>query len=215
MKANTHTIFAALFTQYPALTVCQEAVAAAFALLRDCYQSNGKLLICGNGGSAADAEHIVGELMKSFMIERPIPANLRAQLQEHFPEEGAYLADHLQGALPAIALTGHLALATAFANDVASDMIFAQQLYGYARPGDVLLAISTSGNSRNVLNAVKVANALAVQTIGLTGEHGGQLNALCDVVVRVPAQTVYVIQEYHLPIYHTLCRMLEVEFFGE
>jgi D-sedoheptulose 7-phosphate isomerase len=214
MKEQTQAIFTSLFTQYPAVTVCQEAVAAAFDLLHDSYQNGGKLLICGNGGSAADAEHIVGELMKSFMIERPIRADQRARLQERFPEEGAYLANHLQGALPAIALTGHLALTSAFSNDVAGDMIFAQQLYGYGRPGDVLLAISTSGNSRNVLNAVKVANVLGIKTIGLTGAHGGQLTALCDVVVRVPADTVYVIQEYHLPVYHTLCRMVEMEFFG-
>lgn len=214
MNETVNTIFTGLFTQVPALTGCQESIGQAYQLLQECYQQGGKLLICGNGGSAADAEHIVGELMKSFMIARPIPTEERTKLQERFPADGDYLADHLQGALPAIALTGHLALATAFANDVAGDMIFAQQLYGYARPGDVLLAISTSGNSQNVINAVKVAKALNVKSIGLTGQQGGQFNGLCDVVIRVPADTVYLIQEYHLPIYHTLCRMLEVAFFG-
>lgn len=214
MNENVNAIFTALFTQVPALTVCQENIGQAYQLLQACYQQGGKLLICGNGGSAADAEHIVGELMKSFMLKRPLRAEARAKLLELFPADGDYLADHLQGALPALALTGHLALSTAFLNDVAGDMIFAQQLYGYAQPGDVLLAISTSGNSKNVLNAVKVAQALGVKSIGLTGQAGGQFNGLCDVVVRVPATEVYLIQEYHLPIYHTLCRMLEVEFFG-
>lgn len=214
MNETVNAIFTALFTQVPALTVCQERIGQAYHLLQECYQEGGKLLICGNGGSAADAEHIVGELMKSFMVKRPIRAEARAQLQALFPAEGDYLADHLQGALPAIALTGQLALATAFLNDVAGDMIFAQQLYGYAQSKDILLAISTSGNSKNVLNAVKVARALGVKSIGLTGQNGGQFNGLCDVVVRVPANEVYLIQEYHLPIYHTLCRMLEVAFFG-
>lgn len=214
MNETVNAIFTALFTQVPALTVCQERIGQAYHLLQECYQEGGKLLICGNGGSAADAEHIVGELMKSFMLKRPIRAEARAQLQALFPAEGDYLADHLQGALPAIALTGQLALATAFLNDVAGDMIFAQQLYGYAQSKDILLAISTSGNSKNVLNAVKVARALGVKSIGLTGQNGGQFNGLCDVVVRVPANEVYLIQEYHLPIYHTLCRMLEVAFFG-
>lgn len=214
MNDNVSAIFTSLFTQYPALLVCQEAIAQAFHLLQTCYQHGGKLLICGNGGSAADAEHIVGELMKSFLIKRPIRVDARARLKALFPADGDYLAEHLQGALPALALTGQLSLATAFLNDVAGDMIFAQQVYGYAQPADVLLAISTSGNSKNVLNALKVAKAQGVKTIGLTGQSGGQMNAVCDLVVRVPADEVYAIQEYHLPVYHILCRMLEVEFFG-
>lgn len=214
MNNQVKQIYDSLFKQYPALTVCQDAIEQAFLTLQTCYQNKGKLLVCGNGGSAADAEHIVGEMMKGFMLKRPLSIEQRAKLTTHFPTDGDYLADHLQGALPAIALTGQLALSTAFLNDVAGDMVFAQQVYGYAQPMDVLLAISTSGNSKNVLNAIKVAKALGVKTMGLTGQHGGQMNDLCDVVVRVPAGEVYVIQEYHLPIYHTLCRMLEVEFFG-
>jgi len=214
MNDQVKQIFTSLFTQYPALTVCQDAIEQAFLILQACYQNKGKLLVCGNGGSAADAEHIVGELMKGFMLKRPLSTEQRAKLTTLFPADGDYLADHLQGALPAIALTGQLALSTAFLNDVAGDMVFAQQVYGYAQPTDALLAISTSGNSKNVLNAIKVAKALGVKTIGLTGQQGGQMNKLCDVVVRVPAGEVYVIQEYHLPVYHTLCRMLEVEFFG-
>lgn len=213
MNEPTKQIFSSLFQQYPALTVCQAAIEQAFLTLQICYQSQGKLLICGNGGSAADAEHIVGELMKSFMLKRPIRGEQQAKLKALFPTDGDYLAAHLQGALPAIALTGQLALSTAFLNDVAADMVFAQQVYGYAQPADVLLAISTSGNSKNVLNALKVAQALDLKTIGLTGQNGGQMNHLCDVVIRVPANEVYVIQEYHLPVYHTLCRMLEAEFF--
>jgi D-sedoheptulose 7-phosphate isomerase len=215
MNDKVKQIYASLFQYYPALAVCQNAIEQAFLTLQTCYQNQGKLLICGNGGSGADAEHIVGELMKSFMLKRPIQTEQQAKLKALFPTDGAYLAEHLQGALPAIALTGHLALSTAFLNDVAGDMVFAQQVYGYAQSVDVLLAISTSGNSKNVLNALKVAKALNLKTIGLTGQHGGQMNHLCDIVVRVPAGEVYVIQEYHLPVYHTLCRMLEAEFFAQ
>lgn len=213
MNDNVQAIFTALFNQYPALAVCREAIAQAFLTLQGCYHNHGKVMVCGNGGSAADAEHIVGELMKSFMRPRPIRSATQAQLQALFPADGDYLAAHLQGALPAIALTGQLSLSTAFLNDVAADMIFAQQVYGYAQPADVLLAISTSGNSRNVLNAIKVAKALNLKTIGLTGQSGGQMNNLCDVVMRVPAGEVYTIQEYHLPVYHALCRMLEADFW--
>lgn len=207
-------IWAELFEHYPALLTCQEAIEQSFVILRDCYRKQGKVLICGNGGSAADAEHMVGELMKGFMRKRPLPAAQREHFRTLFPTDGADLADHLQGALPAIALTGQIALSTAFLNDVAADMIFAQQVYGYARPGDVVLGISTSGNSANVLNALKVGKAVGAQTIGLTGQSGGQMKALCDVLIGVPATVVYQVQEYHLPVYHLLCRLLEEEFFG-
>lgn len=214
MKASAAQIFADLFVQYPPLVACRAAILQSFLLLRECYRHQGKVLICGNGGSAADAEHMVGELMKGFMRKRPLATAQRAQFRTLFPAEGDELADHLQGALPAIALTGQIALSTAFLNDVAADMIFAQQVYGYARPGDVVLGISTSGNSTNVLNALKVGKALGAKTLGLTGQSGGQMKTLCDVVIGVPATVVYQVQEYHLPIYHVLCRMLEEEFFG-
>ena len=203
-----------LVEQYPPLHVCRPTIEQSFLILRECYRNQGKVLICGNGGSAADAEHIVGELMKGFMRKRPLPDPMRERFCTLFPDNGEYLADHLQGALPAIALTGQIALSTAFLNDVAGDMILAQQVYGYVRPGDVVWGISTSGNSQNVINALKVARALGIKTLGLTGKSGGQMKAVCDVLIGVPATVVYRVQEYHLPVYHVLCRLLEEEFFG-
>jgi D-sedoheptulose 7-phosphate isomerase len=173
------------------------------------------VLICGNGGSAADSEHIVGELMKGFKLKRPIPQTARAALARLFPEKGADLADHLQGALPAISLTGHPALSSAFANDVRADMVYAQQVYGYGRPGDMLIALSTSGNSTNILNAAKIAKAFGMAVLGMTGQGGGKLSELSDVCIRVPAEETYRVQELKLPVYHALCAMLEEEFFGE
>ena len=167
-----------LLTTYPALAVCRKSIQAAHGLLYTTYVQGGKLLLCGNGGSAADCEHIVGELMKGYQAPRPLTAAVRAQLVAAFPNEGTYLADHLQGALPAISLVSQTALITAFANDVAADMVFAQQVYGYGRPGDTLVAISTSGNSPNVVNAVRVARALGLHTLGFTGENGGLLKGL-------------------------------------
>jgi D-sedoheptulose 7-phosphate isomerase len=169
------------------------------------FASGGKLLVCGNGGSAADADHIVGELMKGFYKKRSLPAEEASKLGEY--------ARYLQGALPAIALTQHAALSTAFLNDVNPEMGFAQQVYGYGRDGDVLLGISTSGNSKNVCNAVRVAMNLGIKTIGLTGRKGGRLSEISDVCIGVPADITADIQELHLPIYHTLCAMLEELFF--
>jgi len=162
-------------------------------------------LACGNGGSAADADHIVGELMKGFFLKREIPE----EEKEAIGEMGAYL----QGALPAIALTGHSALSTAFLNDVHPEMVFAQQVYGYGKPGDVLIALTTSGNSVNVLHAADVARAKGMKVIGMTGRDGGKLKSKCDCCIIVPANVTADIQEYHLPIYHTLCAMLEDHFF--
>jgi D-sedoheptulose 7-phosphate isomerase len=188
-------------------------IVAAHALLHATFAGGGKVLLCGNGGSAADCEHIVGELMKGYQAPRPLAAEVRAQLAAAFPQEGAYLADHLQGALPAISLVSQSGLITAFANDVAPDMVFAQQVYGYGRPGDALIAISTSGNSANVVNAVRVARAFGLHTLGFTGAAGGQLQSLCDVTVCVPSSQTATVQEYHLPIYHALCELLEDAFF--
>ena len=179
-----------LLTRYSILEGSKDSIENAYLALKNTYQRGGKLLVCGNGGSAADSEHIVGELMKGFRKKRPIPECERERIGE--------LADHLQGALPAIALTGHAALSTAFLNDVAPDMVFAQQVYGYGREGDALLAITTSGNSRNVLNA---------------GPDGGELRTLSDVCICVPGSCTADIQELHLPVYHALCAMLEDTFF--
>jgi D-sedoheptulose 7-phosphate isomerase len=203
-----------LIKRYPDLEACSSDVQAAFELLRDCFSGGGKVLVCGSGGSAADSEHIVGELMKGFRLERPVPDSLRHTLNLTFPDEAAYLAAHLQRALPALSLVSQTALMTAFANDVAPDMVFAQQVYGYGKPGDVLWGISTSGNSRNVLNALYVAKGLGLQTLGLSGQTGGKMKALCNVTIRAPATETLEIQERHLPIYHTLCLMLEDHFFS-
>ncbi len=204
-----------LVERYPDLADCVAAIEQAYTLLVKAFQQHRKLLICGNGGSAADSEHIVGELMKSFRSRRPIPDATRERLIAEWPHEGAYISEHLQGALPAISLAAHTAFATAYANDVAADLIFAQQVYGYGEPGDVLLCISTSGRSSNVCQAARVAQTLGLHTIGLTGRDGGLLATLCDVAICVPRSTVEDIQEMHLPVYHTLCLMLEAHFFCE
>lgn len=193
--------------RYPALEGLSGDVKEAFEILRTSYENGGKLLVCGNGGSASDSEHIVGELMKGFYKKRPLPETEKEAIGE--------ISAFLQGALPAIALTGHPALTTAFSNDVRADMTFAQQVYGYGRAGDVLIALSTSGNSVNVLHAATVAKAGNLAVIGLTGQDGGRLREICDVCIAVPAQVTAEIQEYHLPVYHTLCAMLEDYFFPD
>jgi len=215
MNREAQKLFEILFRDNPSLETCRSAIAAGFELLRACYTKGGKVLICGNGGSAADSEHIVGELMKGFKLKRPIPQTDRATLARLFPKEGADLADHLQGALPAISLTGHPALSSAFANDVRADMVYAQQVYGYGRTGDALIALSTSGNSANILNAAKIAKARSMTVLGMTGQGGGRLGELSDVCIRVPAEETYRVQELQLPVYHALCAMLEEDFFGE
>lgn len=207
-------VLATLQQRYPDLTPIAGDVQAAYDVLAASFRAGGTLLTCGNGGSAADSDHIVGELMKGFELKRPIDAALRERLLRENPDAGAYLADKLQGALPAIALTSNTVLMTAITNDTAGDMVFAQQVLGYGRPGDVLLGISTSGNSANVLNALRVARALDVRTIGLTGASGGAMRDLCDVTICAPSDRTLEIQERHLAIYHALCIMLELEFFG-
>ncbi len=202
-----------LIKRYPILSSSRAEIHQAFNLLRDTYNRKGKLLICGNGGSAADAEHIVGELMKSFSKVRKLGEKVKNDLITVSPETGAYLADHLQPGLPAIALTCHSALITAFSNDVDADLIFAQQVLVYGNPGDVLLGISTSGNAKNVLYAMVTAKALGISTIGLSGKTGGQFSSVCDVVIHVNASSTPEIQELHLPVYHALCQMLEEYFF--
>lgn len=195
-----------LFARYPALSPLRGTVKEAYKVLCRSFAAGGKLLVCGNGGSAADAEHIVGELMKGFYLKRPLPAGLRARLGQ--------MGGLLQSALPAVALTGHTALSTAFANDVDPALCFAQQVLGYGRKGDVLLCISTSGNSGNVCRAAEVAAAMGLAVVSLTGRGGGALKDLSDVCLMAPADVTAEIQELHLPLYHTLCAMLEAYFFG-
>lgn len=202
-----------LLERYPVLQPCQEELGSALDLLVAAYKGGNKLLICGNGGSAADSEHMVAELMKGFLRRRPISAAHVAGLEAAAETEGKTIAGRLQGALAAISLAAPVSLTSAIANDIDFEMIFAQQVYGLGRPGDVLLGISTSGNSKNVSNAVIVAKALGLKSIALTGRSGGALAPLADVAIRVPADDIAEIQELHLPVYHWLSAELEETFF--
>ena len=203
-----------LIERYPVLNQIRQTIIDAYLILEDCYQNGGKLLIAGNGGSAADAEHCVGELMKGFKLPRKPDADFAEKLKGINPELGAVLAENLQGALPAIALDGHPALTTAYMNDCEPLLCFAQQVNGYGVLGDVLLGISTSGNSKNVLYAATVAKAKGMKVIGLTGDRDSKLAEMSDVCIKAPQTETYMIQELHLPIYHCLCLMLEDRFFG-
>lgn len=212
---NGETELNQLFGRYPALEACRQEIEAAYELLRGCFAAGGRLLVCGNGGSAADSLHIVGELMKGFALSRKLSADWEEKFKQVCPEMAPYLMENLQGALPAISLVSETALSTAYANDQAPDLSFAQQVLGQGRAGDVLLCISTSGNSTNVLYAAAVARAMELRVIGLAGQGGGRLKELSDVCICAPSRITYQIQEYHLPIYHALCLALEREFFGE
>lgn len=202
-----------LFERYPVLEPCRSAIKEAYEMLRNCYRHGGKLLLVGNGGSCADCEHIVGELMKGFWLKRPLDEERRAKVRALTEEILPGTAEMLQQGLPAIALTGHSALSTAVQNDLDPSLSAAQQVMGYGRPGDVILGLSTSGNAVNVALAISVGKALGLKTLGMTGEDGGRLARLCDCTIRVPAKSPADVQEYHLPVYHTLCAMLESEFF--
>ena len=201
--------------RYQALASLADKLISASALLERTVRAGGKILVCGNGGSAADAEHIVGELMKSFCLPRLLNSEQRQILTMAFPEEGQALADSLQQAIPAVSLVAGVSLPTAFANDVGAINVFAQQTLGLGRPGDLLWAISTSGNSPNVLAALRVARAFGLSTLGLTGSGGGKMSELCDVMLAVPETDTAAIQELHLPVYHYLCKTLEKALFGK
>lgn len=192
---------------------CKEDINNAYQLLCECYSSGGKVLIAGNGGSSSDAEHIVGELMKGFLLKRELKEEERNSLLELDEMEGKYLEKNLQGALPAISLSSHSSLTTAISNDVNGDMIFAQQIQGYGKAGDIFLALSTSGNSRNVVLAAIVAKSKGMKVIGLTGAGGGELAQRADVCIKAPSKETYEIQEYHIAIYHFICLLLEKNFF--
>lgn len=202
-----------LIERYPQLECCSGAIYQTYKLIVDSYEAGGKLLVAGNGGSASDAEHIVGELMKGFALPRKICHEWKDKLIEADAELGVELADKLQGALPAIALCGHNSLSTAISNDIDATIAFAQQLYGYGQPGDIFLGITTSGNSSNIIQAAVVAKAKGIKIVGLTGKSGGKLLKLADVMIRVPENETYKIQELHLPVYHCICMMLEEHFF--
>lgn len=203
-----------LMERYPMLEAVNQDIIDAYLVMEECYELDGKLLIAGNGGSAADSEHIAGELMKRFKTPRPVTPEMAAKLKEVDLVRGENLAKNLERGLMAIPLVAHEALSTAYINDVDGLGVFAQQLFGFGRPGDVFLGISTSGNSENVMSATVVARALGIKVIGLTGAKGGELASVADVAVKVPETETYMIQELHLPVYHCWCLMLEDKFFG-
>lgn len=205
-------IFEELFERYPVLEPIRQDIAKSYEIICECYKRGGKVLICGNGGSAADAEHIVGELMKGFIMRRELNDKQKASFEQI--ENGEYIASHLQGGLPAIALNAHSGLNSAFANDVAPDMVYAQQVWAYAYSSpDVLIALSTSGNSVNVVNAVRTACALDIDSIGITGNSASALSSICSVCIRLPEEETFKIQELTLPVYHALCAMVEATYF--
>jgi D-sedoheptulose 7-phosphate isomerase len=202
-----------LIIRFPQLSHQKASIERAFIMLKESFSQGGKLLVCGNGGSAADADHIVGELMKSFVLPRKVPKSITSGLKENFGDEGGYIGKKLEGSLPAISLNAHNSLTSAIANDICADMIFGQQVLGYGKKGDVLWGISTSGNSKNICYALMVAKTTGLKTIGLTGRNGGQFIDLCDTVINVGGNITSHIQELHLPIYHTICLMIESYFF--
>lgn len=204
-----------LISRYPVLEKIRQDIIDGYCLLEDAYVNGKKLLVAGNGGSAADAEHIVGELMKRFKLSRPVSSDFAEKLRQADSVRGAELAKNLERTLMAIPLTAHEALTTAYINDVDGHGTFAQQLFGYGVEGDVFLGISTSGNSKNILAATVVARAAGIKVLGLTGAKGGELADVADVTVRVPETETYMVQELHLPIYHCWCLMLEDKFFGK
>lgn len=209
MKNNVEKIYLDLFIRYPKLASSKDSVQNAFEFIKNTYINQGKLLVCGNGGSAADSSHIVGELMKGFLLQRELPESEKEKFQNK------EIAKGLQGALPAISLVGESALMTAFCNDCSPDLVFAQQVYGLMSENDTLLCLSTSGNSKNAVAAAETAKVKGGKVISIVGQKGGKLSEISDVTIALPSDITHEIQEYTLPVYHALCAMLEEEFFGE
>ena len=213
MNDKIYKILEELLERYPELKEQRDNILAVYKVLEESYDNGGQLLVAGNGGSAADSEHIVGELMKAFIKPRKLQNDLKNKLKTVDEKLGTVLADNLQGALPSIAVTGHVGLSTAYLNDCNPLLSFAQQVNGFGREGDVFLGISTSGNSENILYALVTAKAKGMKTIGLSGRDGGKMKAFCDEIIIVPEKETFKIQELHLPVYHALCLMLEERFF--
>lgn len=217
IKDDTTKKISELIERYPALEICRADLISAVEKICNCFKHGNKILVCGNGGSASDSLHIVGELMKGFNLPRKIEdfnKNFCERAEKFFPDDINYFKKNLQCALPTISLVNETALTTAVANDNAADLIFAQQILGLGKRGDILFAISTSGNSANILYAAKVAKILELEIISLTGRSGGKLKNISDVTICAPADLTFMIQELHLPIYHALCMAAEIEFFG-
>ena len=214
MKMKSEDILNNLMIRYPVLRNVQGEIWSSYRCILECFQKGGKLLLCGNGGSAADSLHIAGELMKSFVLKRNIDEKIGKRLSYLFPEESQFLVSKLEGALPAIPLTGSTAVETAFANDVEASLSYAQQIYALGNEGDVLLGISTSGNAENVKYAAMMARAKDMKMIGLTGRSGGKLKEYCHYCICVNEEETYRVQELHLPVYHAICQMVEAELWG-
>ena len=202
-----------MITRYPALDSCRNDIIKACRAIINCYQHQGKLLLCGNGGSCSDADHMVGELMKSFLKRRPIEDDLQKSLRSVSPDRGEVIAKGLQKGLPAISLNAHAALFSAISNDMNPSLVFAQQIEGYGKKRDVVIALSTSGNSPNIIDAVITAKAKGMLVIGLTGQSGGKIKPYCDIAICVPATDTPEVQEFHLPVYHAICKIVENSFF--
>ena len=211
---NSKHILEELINRYTHLKHLQMTVLNTVEAIVKTFRNRGKVLVCGNGGSCSDADHIVGELMKSFEGQRPTEKSLQEKLKELSPERGKLLAEKLQQGLPAISLTAHNALITAITNDIGGEMIFAQQVTGLGNKGDILIGLSTTGNSQNVIDAMIVAKAKGLTTIGFTGESGGKMKEWCDILINVPETRTAYVQELHLPVYHAICMMVEKEIFG-
>jgi D-sedoheptulose 7-phosphate isomerase len=211
---TTNQILTELLNRYTVLTPLKDTILKAANELIQTFKSGGKVLVCGNGGSCSDADHIVGELMKSFEGNRPLEKSLQEKLTELSPETGKMLAEKLQQGLPAISLTVHQSLITAIANDISGEVIYAQQVVGWGNSGDVLIGLSTSGNAQNVIDAMIVAKAKGLTTIGITGETGGKMKEWSDILINVPERRTAYVQELHLPVYHAICMMVEKEIFG-
>ncbi len=212
---DNKTILTELCRRYPQLNSVASVIDEAASAIIKCYSSGGKLLVCGNGGSSSDSDHLVGELMKSFEIKRPVKSNITEKLIKVSDERGRFLAEKLESGLPAISLGSQTALTTAVSNDIDASLIFAQQVLGYGASGDILVAISTSGNSQNAVDACITAKALNMKVVGLTGVTGGKIKQYCDILINVPEDRTAYIQELHLPVIHALCSIIENHFFTQ
>jgi phosphoheptose isomerase len=211
---NTDTISDNLIERHPILHQIKNSIGEAAEMIIQCYSGGGKILVCGNGGSSSDSDHIVGELMKSFELKRAVRKDIAEKLFEVSPERGKYLAQKLESGLPAISLSSQTSLTTAICNDIDADLVFAQQVLGYGCDRDVIIAISTSGNSQNVVDACITAKAMKLKVIGLTGRSGGKMKQYCDILINVPETRTAFVQELHLPVLHALCLIIENHFFG-
>lgn len=213
MKDRTIQIMESFYNKHPEFTLIKENIMEACQLITDAYRIGGKLLVCGNGGSCADSDHIVSELMKGFLLYRPLDIELKNRFKQYFGENGWKVSEKLQYSLPAISLNAHISFSTAFTNDVDAELAYAQQVMGYGKKEDVIIGISTSGNAKNVYFAFMTARVKGMKCIALSGRDGGKLASIADCSLIVPHNETYLIQEHHLVIYHFICSFIESEMF--